>query len=90
MNKCEVISFLSEKNKLSKTKCKCILDDFFILIQKNTLEGKETFFKSFGKFSHKVIKPHKKYIPYLQQYINFPQKIIPIFKPSKNFKGKFI
>lgn len=86
MNKSEVMSMLSKKTNLSKTKCEKVIDEFKTLILECCQKGEEISLRNFGKFKMQESKPRKFLNPQTKRYyICQPKKFIS-FKGYKNFK----
>lgn len=86
MNKQEMLSVLSKKTEISKTKCEKVIDEFKKLILNVCGKGEELNLRNFGKFSLIEKKERRFLNPQTKRYyMSKPKKIIA-FKGYKNFK----
>jgi len=90
MNKCELITKLTEKTGINKKLCKSVLEETINTIKECFYLGIRVSIKDFGIFEHKEMQARKRYVPSLKGIRYEKQKIVPRFRPSKNFYGKLL
>jgi len=86
MNKTELISLMSKKTNLPKTKCDLFLNEFKAVILEVCSKGEEINLRNFGRFSMQERRARKFLNPQTKRYyICQPKKMIS-FKGYDKFK----
>ena len=86
MNKTDVLNQLSQNTKLNKKICSLVLDNFVELIKDSVNKGNRIKLNGFGVWRAKLVSSRRLYSPNKACYINTKRKIVPMFKPSPQFR----
>ncbi|HOG76175.1 MAG TPA: HU family DNA-binding protein [Candidatus Marinimicrobia bacterium] len=88
MTKADVVDIVARATGLTKVDTEVVINGFIETIKDALLNGERVDFRGFGNFSLKVRKPKKARNPGTNEEISLPSRIVPVFKPSKLFKGE--
>ncbi len=86
MTKADIVDIVSHATGLTKVDTEAVIDGFIATISNSLQRGKRIEFRGFGSFSLKVRKPKKARNPGTGEEIRLPERIVPVFKPSKILK----
>jgi len=90
MTKADLVESVSGKTGLTKTDVAVVVDHFLDTI-KSALEGGSNIeIRGFGTFKVKVRKARKARNPRTGQEVPVPDRKVPVFKPSNEFKGLIV
>jgi len=86
VTKADIVDIVSHATGLTKVDTEAVIDGFIATITNSLQRGKRIEFRGFGSFSLKVRKPKKARNPGTGEEIKLPERIVPVFKPSKILK----
>ncbi|MGC9364389.1 MAG: HU family DNA-binding protein [Fidelibacterota bacterium] len=86
MTKADIVDVVSRATGLTKVDTEAVIDGFLATITDSLQRGERVEFRGFGSFSLKVRKPKKARNPGTGEEIHLPERIVPVFKPSKLLK----
>jgi nucleoid DNA-binding protein len=86
VTKADIVDIVSHATGLTKVDTEAVIDGFIATITNSLQRGKRIEFRGFGSFSLKVRKPKKARNPGTGEEIRLPERIVPVFKPSKILK----
>ena len=86
MTKADIVDIVSHGTGLTKVDTEAVIDGFVSTIADALNRGERIEFRGFGSFSVKVRKPKKARNPGTGEEIYLPERVIPVFKPSKILK----
>ncbi|HDP67347.1 MAG TPA: integration host factor subunit beta [Candidatus Marinimicrobia bacterium] len=86
MTKADIVDVVSRATGLTKVDTEAVIDGFLATITDALQRGERVEFRGFGSFSLKVRKPKKARNPGTGEEIHLPERIVPVFKPSKLLK----
>lgn len=90
MTKADLVESVSGKTGLTKTDVAVVVDHFLDAI-KNALEnGSNIEIRGFGTFKVKVRKARKARNPRTGEEVPVPDRKVPVFKPSNEFKNLIV
>jgi DNA-binding protein HU-beta len=86
MNKTELVTMMSKKTQLPKTKCELFLNEFKQVILEVCSKGDDVNLRNFGKFSMQEKRARKFLNPQTKKYYICKAKKMINFKGYRNFK----
>jgi len=86
VTKADIVDVVSRATGLTKVDTEAVIDGFLATITDALQRGERVEFRGFGSFSLKVRKPKKARNPGTGEEIHLPERIVPVFKPSKLLK----
>lgn len=86
MTKAELVEKIAEKTGLTRTDVAVIVDGFLDAIKQAMKEGNNIEIRGFGTFKIKPRKARKARNPRTGEEVPVPDRIVPVFKPSNEFK----
>lgn len=86
MNKSELVTVMSKKTQIPKTKCELFLNEFKQIILEVCSKGDDVNLRNFGKFSMQEKRARKFLNPQTKKYYICKAKKMINFKSYKNFK----
>jgi len=86
VTKADIVDVVSHATGLTKVDTGAVVDGFLSTITDSLQRGERIEFRGFGSFSLKVRKPKKARNPGTGDEIYLPERIVPVFKPSKILK----
>lgn len=86
MNKGELIAKLAERAGMTKKDARKALDTLIDIIIEAVSKNEEVLLTGFGKFEARARKESQRINPQTQQRIKVPSKVVPVFRPGRNFK----
>lgn len=87
MNKTELINIISRKTDMEFLKAKQLIDTFCDTIMSEVKQGNRVQISGFGTFELRNRKAKKGRNPQTGESIIIPERSVPFFKPSKDFKN---
>lgn len=87
MNKTELINIISRKTDMEFLKAKQLIDTFCDTIISEVKQGNRVQISGFGTFELRNRKAKKGRNPQTGEQIVIPERSVPFFKPSKDFKN---
>lgn len=87
MNKTELINIISRKTDMEFLKAKQLIDTFCDTIMSEVKQGNRVQISGFGTFELRNRKSKKGRNPQTGEQIVIPERAVPFFKPSKDFKN---
>lgn len=86
MTKADVVDIVARATGLTKVETEAVLEGFIATIKEAVQRGERVDFRKFGSFYLKVRKPKKARNPGTGEEVPLPERIVPVFKPSKEWK----
>ncbi len=86
MTKADIVEVVSRATGLTKVDTEAVVNGFLSTITDSLQRGRRIEFRGFGSFSLKLRKPKKARNPGTGDEIYLPERIVPVFKPSKILK----
>jgi DNA-binding protein HU-beta len=90
VTKADVVDIVAHKTGLRKVEIEAAIDGFIITITEALRRGERVDFRGFGNFSLKVRKPKKARNPGTGEEIVLPERVVPVFKPSKFLRDSIL
>jgi DNA-binding protein HU-beta len=87
LNKTELINIISRKTDMEFLKAKQLIDTFCDTIMSEVKQGNRVQISGFGTFELRNRKAKKGRNPQTGEQIVIPERSVPFFKPSKDFKN---
>jgi len=87
LNKTELINIISRKTDMEFLKAKQLIDTFCDTIMSEVKQGNRVQISGFGTFELRNRKSKKGRNPQTGESIIIPERSVPFFKPSKDFKN---
>lgn len=86
MTKADFVDIISYATGLTKVDTEAIVNGFISTLIDALQRGERVEFRGLGSFSLKVRKPKKARNPGTGEEIVIPERVVPVFKPSKLLK----
>lgn len=86
MTKADLVEKVAERTGLTRTDVAVVVDSFLDTIKKSMEESKNIEIRGFGTFKIKVRKARKARNPRTGEEVPVPDRKVPVFKPSNEFK----
>lgn len=86
MTKADLVEQVAEKTGLTRTDVAAAVDNLLEAVKKSLENGKNIEIRGFGTFKIKQRKARKARNPRTGQEVPVPDRKIPVFKPSNEFK----
>lgn len=83
MTKADIVDIVSHGTGLTKVDAKAVIEGFLSTIADALHRGERIEFRGFGSFSLKLRKPKKARNPGTGAEIFLPERVVPVFKPSR-------
>jgi nucleoid DNA-binding protein len=90
MTKADLVEKIAEKTGLTRTDVAVIVDGFLDAIKLAMKEGNNIEIRGFGTFKIKLRKARKARNPRTGEEVPVPDRKVPVFKPSNEFKELII
>jgi nucleoid DNA-binding protein len=87
MTKADLVEKVSEKTGLTRTDVAVTIDSLLDTIKKSLEDGNNIEIRGFGTFKVKPRKARKARNPRTGEVVPVPDRNIPVFKPSNEFKN---
>jgi nucleoid DNA-binding protein len=86
LTKADVVDIVARATGLTKVETEAVLEGFIATIKEAVQRGERVDFRKFGSFYLKVRKPKKARNPGTGEEVPLPERIVPVFKPSREWK----
>lgn len=86
MTKADLVEQVAERTGLTRTDVAVVVDQFLETIKKSMEEMKNIEIRGFGTFKIKLRKARKARNPRTGDEVPVPDRKVPVFKPSNEFK----
>lgn len=90
MTKADLVEGVASKTGLTKTDVAVVVDTFLYAIKDALEGGKNIEIRGFGTFKVKLRKARKARNPRTGDEVPVPDRKVPVFKPSNEFKALII
>jgi nucleoid DNA-binding protein len=87
MTKAELVEEVAEKTGLTRTDVAVVVDNFLEAVKKSLEGGSNIEIRGFGTFKVKLRKARKARNPRTGEEVPVPDRKVPVFKPSNEFKS---
>ena len=87
MTKADLVEQVAEKTGLTRTDVAVVVDSFLDTIKKTMEDGHNIEMRGFGTFKIKLRKARKARNPRTGDVVPVPDRKVPVFKPSNEFKN---
>jgi len=87
LNKTELITIVSQKTDMEFIKVKHVIDEFCDTIISEVKSGNKVRINGFGTFELRERKSKKGRNPQTGEQIIIPERSVPFFRPSKEFRN---
>jgi nucleoid DNA-binding protein len=86
VTKADLVERVAEKTGLTRTDVAVVVDSLLDVIKKSLESGHNIEIRGFGTFKIKVRKARKARNPRTGDVVPVPDRKVPVFKPSNEFK----
>lgn len=90
MTKADLVEWCAERTGLTRTDVAVTVDSFLEGIKRSLEQGKNIEIRGFGTFKVKLRKARKARNPRTGAEVPVPDRKVPVFKPSNEFKNLII
>jgi len=90
MTKADLVEKIAEKTGLTRTDVAVLVDGFLDAVKNAMKEGNNIEIRGFGTFKIKSRKARKARNPRTGEEVPVPDRKVPVFKPSNEFKELII
>jgi nucleoid DNA-binding protein len=90
MTKADLVERVAEKTGLTRTDVMVVVENFLEQIKKSLEEGQNIEIRGFGTFKVKTRKARKARNPRTGEEVPVPNRKVPVFKPSNEFKAVIV
>ncbi len=90
MTKADLVERVAEKTGLTRTDVMVVVENFLEQIKKTLEEGHNIEIRGFGTFKVKARKARKARNPRTGEEVPVPDRKVPVFKPSNEFKAVIV
>jgi len=90
MTKADLVERVAEKTGLTRTDVMVVVENFLEQIKKTLEEGNNIEIRGFGTFKVKARKARKARNPRTGEEVPVPDRKVPVFKPSNEFKAAIV
>ena len=87
MTKADLVERVAERTGLTRTDVAVVVDSFLDTIKKSMEEMQNIEIRGFGTFKIKLRKARKARNPRTGDEVPVPDRKVPVFKPSNEFKN---
>jgi nucleoid DNA-binding protein len=87
MTKAELVEEVAGKTGLTRTDVAVVVDNFLEAVKKSLESGSNIEIRGFGTFKVKLRKARKARNPRTGEEVPVPDRKVPVFKPSNEFKS---
>lgn len=87
VTKADLVEKVAEKTGLTRTDVAVVVDSFLDTVKKAVENGHNIEIRGFGTFKIKVRKARKARNPRTGDVVPVPDRKVPVFKPSNEFKN---
>ncbi len=86
MTKADIVNIVAHETGLTKIDTQAVVEGFLSTVSNALHRGERVEFRGFGSFNLKKRKPKKARNPGTGEEIRLPERVVPVFKPSKKLK----
>jgi nucleoid DNA-binding protein len=90
MTKADLVEKVAEKTGLTRTDVAVVVDGFLEAIKTSMEQGQNIEIRGFGTFKIKQRKARKARNPRTGDEVPVPDRKVPVFKPSNEFKNLIV
>lgn len=90
MTKADLVEMVAGKTGLTRSDVAAVVDEFLESVKKTLENGNNIEIRGFGTFKIKARKARKARNPRTGEEVPVPDRKVPVFKPSNEFKGLII
>ncbi len=90
MTKADLVEMVASKTGLTRSDVAAVVDEFLESVKKTLENGNNIEIRGFGTFKIKARKARKARNPRTGEEVPVPDRKVPVFKPSNEFKGLII
>lgn len=83
MTKADIIDVVSHATGMTKVDTGAVVNGFVSAVSEALCRGERVDFRGFGSFNVKLRKPKKARNPGTNAVIELPERLVPVFKPSR-------
>jgi len=87
MTKADLVEKVAERTGLTRTDVSVVVDSFLDTVKKTLEGGHNIEIRGFGTFKIKLRKSRKARNPRTGEVVPVPDRKVPVFKPSNEFKN---
>ena len=87
MTKADLVERVAERTGLTRTDVSVVVESFLDSIKKTLEGGNNIEIRGFGTFKIKLRKSRKARNPRTGEVVPVPDRKVPVFKPSNDFKN---
>ena len=87
MTKADLVERVAEKTGLTRTDVAVVVDSLLDVVKKSLESGHNIEIRGFGTFKIKLRKARKARNPRTGEVVPVPDRKVPVFKPSNEFKN---
>lgn len=87
MTKADLVEKVAEETGLTRTDVAVVVDRFLEVVKKAVEQGHNIEIRGFGTFKIKIRKSRKARNPRTGEVVPVPDRKVPVFKPSNEFKN---
>lgn len=87
MTKADLVEKVAERTGLTRTDVSVVVDSFLDTVKKTLEGGNNIEIRGFGTFKIKLRKSRKARNPRTGEVVPVPDRKVPVFKPSNEFKN---
>ncbi len=87
MTKADLVELVAERTGFTKTDVHVICDTLLDVIKEVMSDGHNIEIRRFGTFKLKIRRPRMARNPRTGEPVPIEERVIPVFKPSNEFKG---
>ncbi len=90
MTKADLVEIVAGKTGLTRSDVAAVVDEFLESVKKTLENGNNIEIRGFGTFKIKARKARKARNPRTGEEVPVPDRKVPVFKPSNEFKALII
>jgi len=90
MTKADLVEMVASKTGLTRSDVAAVVDEFLESVKKTLENGNNIEIRGFGTFKIKARKARKARNPRTGEEVPVPNRKVPVFKPSNEFKSMII
>jgi len=90
MTKADLVEQVAEKTGLTRTDVAAVVDNFLDAVKRSLEKNQGIEIRGFGTFKVKARKARKARNPRTGEEVPVPDRNVPVFKPSNEFKALII
>ena len=90
MTKADLVEMVAGKTGLTRSDVAAVVDEFLESVKKTLENGSNIEIRGFGTFKIKARKARKARNPRTGEEVPVPDRKVPVFKPSNEFKALIV